>query len=176
MKFLKIFLSIIVALAAIFFIGGMFLPKTYRVSRSINIQAPDTIIYTNISDFNKFVKWSVWSLREPSADIRIAGIPSQPGHTYNWSGEESGKGKMEIMNVQPFSSVNFQLTFTDPFKSIAQNNFKLSPSSKGTTVIWEMSGVNTNAMENWMGLFMDQMIGKDFEEGLKNLKQLSEKK
>lgn len=44
-----------VVLAAIFFIGGIFLPKTYSVSRSIVVNAPDSVIYKNIADFNNFL-------------------------------------------------------------------------------------------------------------------------
>ena len=37
-----------------------------------------------------------------------------------------------------------------------------------------MQGTNKTVIEKWMGLSMGGMIGKDFEDGLQNLKELSE--
>ncbi|MBY0245550.1 MAG: hypothetical protein K2Q03_08875 [Sphingobacteriaceae bacterium] len=61
MKALKITIAIIAFFAAILFIGGAYLPKTYRLKRSIVINAKDSVIFKNISNFNEFIKWSAWS-------------------------------------------------------------------------------------------------------------------
>lgn len=37
-----------------------------------------------------------------------------------------------------------------------------------------MSGESVGAINKWMGFFMEKMIGKDFEDGLKFLKKKSE--
>jgi hypothetical protein len=37
-----------------------------------------------------------------------------------------------------------------------------------------MSGKSIGTINKWMGFFMDKMIGKDFEDGLKSLKEKSE--
>ncbi|QPH41034.1 SRPBCC family protein [Pedobacter endophyticus] len=82
MKFLKIFVGIIVILALIIVVGGFFLPKTYSVSRSSVINAPDSVIYRNIANFNEFYKWNPWAKMEPSAKVTFSGIPEQPNHRY----------------------------------------------------------------------------------------------
>lgn len=175
MKFLKILLGIVIALLAIFFIGAMFLPKTYSVSRSAMIKAADTTVYSNIADFRNFLKWNPWYKMEPSAKINISGTPLQPGHLYEWNGKETGQGQMKIKEVNPATMVSIELRFIKPFESTADTRFDLAPAADSTRVTWSMAGENKSAMEKWMGLCMDGMIGKDFESGLKNLKQLSEK-
>ncbi|MEJ6980630.1 SRPBCC family protein [Pedobacter sp. P351] len=175
MKALKIILLVIVFLAAFFFIGGMLLPKTYQVKRSISINAPDSVVYNNIADFNNFLKWNPWYKMEPSARIKIAGTAGQPGHLYTWEGEETGTGQMLIKNIVPQKLVDIELKFIKPFENTAKTKFQLDAKENTTVVTWIMEGENKSSMDRWMGLGMDSMIGGDFESGLKELKSLSEK-
>jgi hypothetical protein len=177
MKFLKVFLMVLVVLIAIFFIGGMLLPNTYSVSRSINIAASDTVIYQNIADLNKFLKWNPWSKMDPNSKYDLKGTPEQVGHQYHWQGDKSGEGEMGIVGVTPYQKIEMDLKFIKPFESLANVTFDLSKEAEGTKVIWTMSG-NNNIIGRWMCLVMggmDKMIGKDFESGLQSLKEMSEK-
>jgi hypothetical protein len=177
MKFLKVLAIIIVVLAVIIVVGGFFLPKTYSVSRSAVINAPDSVLYKNISDFNEFLTWNPWMKKEPSAKTVVSGTPSQPGHKYTWEGKETGSGSMTIKTVTPNSLIDIDLRFVKPFESQADTKFAITADGTGNKVTWTMSGEN-NLMGKWMCLFMDMdsMVGKDFEEGLKSLKEKSEMK
>ncbi|MFD2162195.1 SRPBCC family protein [Paradesertivirga mongoliensis] len=175
MKALKIILIIVVVLAAIYFIGGLLLPKTYSVSRSVAINAPDSVVYKNVADFNNFLKWNPWSKMEPEAKEVISGPVSQPGHMYTWDGEKTGQGQMTIERTEPYKLIDFELKFIKPFESLADTKFSFEPAANQTTVSWTMQGNNNTTMEKWMSLMMDGMLGKDFESGLKSLKEISEK-
>ena len=176
MKALKIILIIVVVLVAIYFIGGLFLPKTYSVTRSLAINAPDSVVYNNVSDFNNFLKWNPWSKMEPAAKVEISGPASQPGHLYTWNGEKTGEGQMTIELVEPYKLIDFELKFIKPFESVGDTKFSFEPNTSGTTVNWTMQGNNNTTMEKWMSFMMDGMLGKDFESGLQSLKEISEKK
>jgi hypothetical protein len=178
MKFLKVFLVIVLILVAIIIVGGMFLPKTYTVSRSINVGATDTTVYQNVADFNHFLKWNPWYKMEPSAKITITGAPAQVGHTYAWKdGKKTGAGEMKITEATPYTSVKTAMKFLEPFENSTQVQFNFAKLGDSTKVIWSMNGEN-NIVARWICLFMDMdaMVGKDFEAGLKSLKQLSEKR
>jgi hypothetical protein len=175
MKFLKIVLIILVVIAAVFFAGGQFLPNNYSVSRTTVIKAEDSVVYKNVVDFNNFLKWNPWSRMEPTAWVDITGDAGTPGHFYQWNGKELGKGHMKIQEVKPYKAADFQLTFEEPFKSEAQNHFSFEKVAEGTKVTWSMQGQSDATVDKWMYLTMDQMIGKDFDSGLQNLKELSEK-
>lgn len=175
MKALKIILIIIGVLAAIFLIGSLFLPKTYDVSRSIVINAPESTVYNNVADFNNFLKWNPWYKMEPTAKVEVSGSAAQPGHLYKWEGKDTGTGQMLIKSTEPPKTVDIELKFIKPFESNAETQFQLDPTEQGTKVTWRMSGENKSMIQKWMGLTMDNMIGKDFESGLQSLKQLSEK-
>ena len=179
MKILKVLGIVIVFLAAIILIGGTFLPKTYSVSRSTTINAPDSVIYKNIADFNEFYKWNPWAKMEPTAKIKISGPVAQPDHLYEWVGEDSktGTGQMKVRKVEPMKMVDIELKFVKPFESLADTKFEITPDGAGNKVTWTMGGKN-DLMGKWMGVFMsmDKMIGGDFESGLKSLKEKSEQK
>lgn len=175
MKFIKIIFLIVIVVGISFFVVGMFLPKTYSVSRSTIIKAPDSLVFKNVADFNNFLKWNPWTKMEPAAKVEISGTPLQAGHLWEWKGKETGEGQMELDKIQAPKSVDFVLTFTKPFQSVAQTNFTFEPVAEGTKVTWRMNGESNSTVEKWMYLNMDNMLGKDFESGLKNLKELSEK-
>lgn len=175
MKFLKVLGIIVVVLTVIILVGGMFLPKTYSVNRTTTINAPDSVIYKNIADFNEFLKWNPWAKMEPTAKTKISGPVAATDHLYEWEGKETGQGYMKIKNVNPNKMVDIELKFIEPFESLADTRFDISPDGTANKVTWTMSGEN-NLISKWMCVFvsMDKMIGKDFEDGLKLLKEKSE--
>ncbi|MEJ5994321.1 SRPBCC family protein [Pedobacter sp. Du54] len=175
MKILKVIGIIVLVLAIIIVVGGMFLPKTYTVSRTTAINASDSVVYKNIADFNEFYKWNPWARQEPTAKIKVSGPVAAPAHLYEWEGKETGQGYMKIKSVEPNKMVDIELKFLKPFESMADTRFDITPDGSGSKVTWTMSGEN-NLMSKWMGVFMsmDSMIGKDFENGLTYLKEKSE--
>lgn len=175
MKLIKRLLIFTGVCAAIFFIGGRLLPDTYVVSRSTVIEAPDSVVFNNVVNFNNFLKWNPWTRIEPNAPVAITGRAAAPGHLYRWNGKEVGKGRMQIQEVKPYSAADFQLTFEEPFTSEAQNHFSFEKAEQGTKVTWTMQGQSDSSIDRWMYLTMDNMIGKDFDSGLEYLKELSEK-
>ncbi|MBC7615995.1 MAG: SRPBCC family protein [Pedobacter sp.] len=175
MKILKVVGIIIAVLAVVILIGGMFLPKTYTVSRSTVINTSDSVIYKNIADFNEFYKWNPWAKMEPTAKIKISGPVGIADHLYEWEGNKTGSGYMKVKSVDPNKMVDMELKFIKPFESLADTRFDIAPDGTGNKVTWTMSGEN-NLMGKWMSVFvsMDKMIGKDFEDGLRFLKEKSE--
>lgn len=175
MKILKVLGIIILVLAVIIVVGGMFLPKTYTVSRSTVINTSDTVVYKNIADFNEFYKWNPWAKMEPTAKFKVSGPIAAADHLYEWEGKETGTGYMKIKSIAPNKMVDIELKFIKPFESMADTRFDITPEGTGQKVTWTMSG-DQNLISKWMCVFvsMDSMIGKDFEDGLKNLKEKSE--
>jgi hypothetical protein len=156
-------------------VGGLFLPKTYSVNRTLVINAPDSVIYKNIADFNEFTKWNPWSKMEPTAKVTVSGTPMQADHLYQWEGDKTGSGQMTIKNVDSNKMVDIELKFIKPMENIADTRFDITPEGTGNKVTWTMSGESNGTLSKWMCLMMDQMIGKDFESGLQSLKAKSEK-
>ena len=99
------------------------------------------------------------------------------GSSYAWAGDsKAGSGRMQIETVTPGREVVFALHFLKPIKADNTGRFTFEPQGGVTKVTWSMSGKNPY-IAKLMGLFfnMDQMIGKDFEAGLANMKAAAEK-
>ncbi len=168
----------LVLLAAIVLVLGFAAtrPDSFRLERSLRMQAPPEKILPLINDLHTFNTWNPWVRKEPSARQTYSGPPQGPGARAAWEGKELGSGSMTITAVEP-TKVTLQLDFLKPFEAHNVAEFTLTPAADGTTVVWAMHGP-ANYMTKVMGLFfsMDAMVGKDFEDGLANLKQLAEAK
>ena len=82
---------------------------------------------------------------------------------------------MEITEAERPSRIDLDLEFMAPAKARNRTEFLLATTDGGTSVSWIMTG-SSLIMFRLMGLFMnmDRMIGKDFENGLANLKKAAE--
>ena len=82
---------------------------------------------------------------------------------------------MEILDTSVPSKIVIKLDFFKPFEGHNTAEFTMLPQGDATNVIWVMHGP-APFMSRVMQVFMnmDNMIGKDFETGLANLKRLTE--
>jgi hypothetical protein len=153
-------------------------PAEFKVSRKLKINAPAGVIYEQLTDFHKWGNWSPWAKLDPAMKTVYSGPASGVGAGYHWVGnDEVGEGNMEIKAVKPGEKVDIQLDFLKPFEAHNDTSFSLQPDGDGVVVNWEMTGRN-DFMAKAMGMVMnmDQMIGKDFEKGLEQLKTVAEAK
>lgn len=173
----KILLAVVVIAAAI---TGLALtqPENFRVARSIVVAAPPEKVFGYLDDFHQWPAWSPWERLDPAMRRTYSGAPKGQGAAYAWTGNDDvGEGRMEIVEHQPGRVVGIQLDFVKPFESHNQVRFVLQPRPDGTLVTWTMSGPNP-FITKLIGVFvsMDEMVGKDFEEGLALLKAAAEGK
>ena len=83
---------------------------------------------------------------------------------------------MEILDSSAPSKIVIKLDFFTPFEAHNTAEFTMLPQGNATNVTWLMHGP-APFMSKLMQVFinLDNMIGKDFEAGLANLKRLTEK-
>jgi hypothetical protein len=152
-------------------------PATYHVERSIDLKSPPEAVFATVSDFRAFPQWSPWQKRDPAMKTTLSNPSSGVGASYAWEGNKDvGKGKMTIVESTSPNRVKLRLEFLEPFASTADTGFDIkSAGAGGSTVTWWMDGKN-NLMGKAFSVFMDmdKMIGKDYEEGLANLKRVVE--
>ena len=170
-------LIIFVVIIAAVLIYAATRPNDFVVSRSASIKAPAEAIFPLINDFRRWPEWSPFEKLDPAMRRTLSGADSGIGAAYAWEGNsKAGKGRMEITASVPSSQVSLKLDFEKPFRANNIVDFSLSPSGDATTVTWAMRGARP-FIAKLMGLFMDfdNLIGKDFEAGLDNLRRLAER-
>ncbi|MFS3128046.1 SRPBCC family protein [Nocardioides sp. Bht2] len=149
---------------------------SFLVERSITVLADPDQIYPLINDFHRWPAWSPWEEMDPAMDREHSGPDSGVGATYAWRGNrKAGSGSMRITASTP-ERVDVELTFLKPFKATNQVTFTITPVAAGTEIVWQMRGEQNGLMKLFGKIFsMDKMVGKDFERGLRQLKDVVEK-
>jgi uncharacterized protein YndB with AHSA1/START domain len=151
-------------------------PDTFQVERATSIEAPPERVFALINDFRSWGAWSPYERKDPAMKRTFSGAEEGEGAVYEWEGNSDvGKGRMEITAASPPSKVTLDLDFVRPFEAHNTVEFRLEPQGDSTRAVWTMSGRAPYFAKVIHVLFdMDDMVGKDFESGLANLKALSE--
>jgi hypothetical protein len=152
-------------------------PDSFNVQRTTKIIAPPEKIYPLINDFHSWSSWSPWEKVDPAMKRTHSGAASGRGAVYEWDGNSKvGKGRMEITEVSAPSKVTIKLDFLKPIEGHNIAEFTLKPEGDSTSVTWAMRGP-APFISKVIQVFisMDNMLGKEFETGLANLKSAAER-
>lgn len=175
---MKKFLIIVGVLIAIVCILGLVAPKDFLVEREITINKPNMVVFEYLKSLKNQNQWSVWAKMDPNMKSSYRGTDGTVGFVSAWEGNSDvGKGEQEIKAITEGARIEMELRFMEPFE--ATNSAYMTTTATGenqTAVKWGLSGKSPFPM-NIMFLFMnmDKSLGKDFEEGLANLKVELEK-
>lgn len=178
MKIVKKILIALVIIIAIPLIIALFTNKDYAVEKEVVINKPKQEVFNYIKLLKNQDNYSVWATMDPNMEKSYKGIDGTIGFISAWDSKnnEVGKGEQEIMKITDGERVDFQLRFEIPFEA-TDNAYMTtdSISENQTKVKWGFTGKMDYPM-NFMLLFMDMedMIGKDLENGLSNLKKVFE--
>jgi uncharacterized protein YndB with AHSA1/START domain len=170
---------LVLAIAAVLILAAR-KPDTLIVRREIDIKAPPETIFPLINDFHQWGNWSPYEHKDPAMKRGYSGAGSGKGAIYAWDGNRNvGSGRMEILDASAPSKIVIKLDFFTPFEGHNTAEFTMLPqggSSQTTHVTWLMHGP-APFMSKLMQVFIniDNMVGKDFQVGLANLKRLAEK-
>lgn len=151
------------------------LPRNYRVERSMVINAPQIPIYQLVAAPTNWQKWGVWNKRDPKMIMTFSGPAAEKGAKWSWKSKSEGDGDMEFIDADSPRRLVYKLTFPD-MNMVTQGEFLLQPQNDQVTkVVWSTEGdLGNNPISRYFGLFMDKMIGSDFEASLATLKTMSE--
>ena len=144
------------------------MPKL-NVSRSIEINAPQSKVFEVLSDYHHWRPWSPWLIQEPEATNTV----SEDGKFNEWEGRRAGTGNMKIIEEKSNEFLKMDLTFLKPWKSEAMVEFHLQPTEDGTRVLWKMDS-SLPFFLFWMKSLMQELIGMDYDRGLNMLKEYVE--
>lgn len=147
----------------------------FEIARSTEIAAPRERVHALIDDFHEWTRWSPWEDVDPELRRTYSGPERGVGARYAWSGNRrAGAGTMAIAASSP-AQVLVDLSFTKPVKARNDLAFDLAESDRGTHVTWTMRGENRGvAAIVWRIFPMERELGKQFEQGLAQLRAAAE--
>jgi hypothetical protein len=174
----KVLATIVVSLVVAILVYAATRPDTFRVQRSVSINAPPQTIFGLINDLRRFNTWNPFTQKDPHVKGVYSGPSDGTGAAYAFSGNKHvGEGSVEIAASFPSSKVAMKLDMIRPFEAHNIVEFTLEPNGHSTKVTWAMHGPSPY-LAKLMSVFvsMDNMIGKEFEAGLAGLKTAAEAK
>lgn len=166
--YILIFLALLV-------LAGFLFPRTATTERSVYIAEPPQVVFPYLNNFRHFNKWSPWYQLDPETEYRYEGLPEGSGAVMKWTSDNPsvGNGSQTITASEPYSRVATALDFGE--QGTAKAEFDLKPQGSGTNVTWSFSSdMGGGPIARWMGLMVSKMVGQSYEEGLQNLKELTE--
>ena len=167
-------LLIIAAIVAAVLIYAATKPGHFSISRSADIPAPPARIFPLVNDLADHEKWSPFA-QDPKTR-NVVGTPSAgPGARVDFDG--SCRGSLSVTESKPDAKILMRLLMTKPMPCDNEIEFTFVPKGAVTNVTWKMSGPQPY-LGKLMSVFIDceKMCGKQFEQGLANLRKLSEQK
>lgn len=173
MKALKILLYAVLSLLVLWMLLGLFARKDYHIERTAEIDAPADVVYDQIGFFKNFKNWSPWHVYDPNLKTTIEGADGQPGAVYKWTGNKKvGAGRQILKAVAP-DRIDLDVYFNEWGPSPVV--FRLDEKGKKTNITWSM---DMHVAFPWNAFAMltdvNAYVGKDFDNGLKNLKKVCE--
>ncbi len=154
-------------------------PKTYDLSRSITINKPIAEVFNYLKYIKNQDDWSPWKKKDPNMKQEFTGFDGEVGFVSKWEGNKDvGTGEQEITSITKNKSVKSQLRFFKPWKSQSDAYLTVNEIDAETTnVVWGFTGHNKPPSNIFFLFFnMDKTVGRDFEAGLADLKQILESK
>lgn len=165
----------VVAIIVLLVLAGFLMPGQVHVERSVVIDAPPAKVFPHLCDFEASQKWSPWAERDPNMTNEYTGTACTVGHSHSWKGNSDvGTGKQTVTALEQDKRVETDLDFGE--QGTAKAVLTITAEGAGSKVTWGFdSDMGMNPIGRWFGLFMDGMIGGDYEKGLAKLKGIAEK-
>ncbi len=167
----------LLGIIALLVVVAFLLPKTYKVERITFIKSNPDLIYNLTSDFQQWNLWVPWTKEvDSSAVFEMTGPAAQLGTSWKWNGKILGNGEMVLTELIPDQLIGYDLAFNQG-KYRSKGKIMLENMGDSAKIVWLDEGdLGYNPMNRYMGLFMDRMMGPDFEKGLAKLKKIAEER
>jgi hypothetical protein len=172
----KILFILAIILLLIAAIGLLFFPSHIHLERKIIINQSQKVVYDYVLDLKNWNDWSPWFKVDTNAKYTYAGNSTGVGSSIKWDSEnkELGKGSVIITEAKPDSVIRHDFNVME--EGVAKSTFVILPEENGTHLIWTFDvDAGVNPVVRIIGSFMNEMVGKDFDQGLQNMKKKLEK-
>lgn len=171
MKVLKVALLVLLVLVVLFVGIGAFLPREWKVERSIVVNAPPEAIHEWVDRPSRWNDWFAWEdmTKDPSYNVTTTGPERGAGATYQWKSAMSN-GRLVIKSSDPKTGIYLDEAIESD-EINAHGAIVYTPGKDGGTVVtWTDSGTLPPVIGGWLRGWVNSSLAENFEKGLANLK------
>jgi len=163
-------IALCVATLALLVASTYLLPRQVQVQRQATVPLSPAAILALAGSNRGYQRFNPYRTSDPQLKVQLFGPDSGVGSGFHFESKD-GKGSQTVTSVSA-SAVDFKIDLGAMGKPTQR--IETRPASIGTTVVWSMQAdMGMNPIGRVMGLFMDKIVGPQFETGLKNLAQVA---
>lgn len=175
-RFLKVAGLGLGGLVVVVTVVGLFLTRQWHVERSVVINAAPEHIHPLIENLKAWQSWAVWTKgMDPEVKNEYGGPASGVGSWWAWNGPKMGHGKMTITKSDVAAGVWLDEMIETDQEVNAHGSLTWTREGGGTKVTWMDTGT-LPPMGGYFVWMIEDMLGENFQVGLKNLKAEVEKR
>ncbi|OJT26774.1 hypothetical protein BO221_01745 [Archangium sp. Cb G35] len=149
---------------------GLVLPSTFRVERSMTIQAPPEAVYPYVANLERWREWGPWRAEKyPGSQWTFGGPQEGVGAVHSWSGGSVGNGTLSLTQADPKTGVAYDMS-VEHGRYLVHGRISFAPEGQGTRVTWvDEGGVGGNPLAHYLVPLIRSRLGGYLEEGLAGL-------
>jgi uncharacterized protein YndB with AHSA1/START domain len=147
------------------------LPAHVTVTRSVVINAPESVVFPYLNNLHHFADWSPWGVRDPQLTMSYSGPQEGKGAQVQWTSKVAsvGSGNMEINESEPNRHIGLVVNFNG---LDGTSSYEITPSGSGSKVTWTFGyDSGSSPLKRWKALMLDGFIGAEYRTGLDRLKE-----
>lgn len=151
--------------------------KDMIIEKNVSINKNINDVFNFLKQTKNQDKFSVWNMKDPNMKKDYSGTDGTKGFVYSWDSKDKnvGAGSQEIKNISEGNGIDYELRFTRPMQNIAASSFILNKTGdNNTSVTWTFQCPTKFPMSLFSPIFKN-MLGKQLNQSLQNLKTLLEK-
>jgi len=149
---------------------ALLLPRKVVVTRHANVEMSPEDVIRRVASTEGFQTFNPYCTTDPDLKITPFGPAEGVGSGFRFHGKE-GKGTQTVTEVTA-TRVSHLIDLGALGKPV--QTIEAEPSGQGARVTWSVaSDTGFNPIFRIFGLFMDRMLGKTYELGLKNIAALA---
>lgn len=174
---MTIFIFILIAFViCLILVIGMVSPKDYTIASSTIINKPQAEVYDYIRLMRHQEHYSKWVMADPNVKLIYTGTDGTAGFTAKWTSEikNVGAGEQEIKKVIEGVGYEAEIRFERPFEGISYAKLLTEPVSNTQTKVTNTFESNTPFPMNMLMPVMKNMLQKDMDQTMANLKKVLE--
>lgn len=172
------FFYILGVLIGLILIIAMLISNDSFVEQKLTINKSASVIYEYARFIINHDNFSVWATMDPEMKKEYTGKDGEVGFVFNWQSEKKsnvGTGEQEIKKLIANHIIEHELRFIKPFESVAQMVMSLHEiEANKAEVIWSVKS-QMKFPVNIMKPMVENLLRKNLNTGLQNLKQVLER-
>lgn len=163
-------LTTVLAIIAAILLISFLLPRKVVVTRQATIGMRPEDVIARVASTQGFQSFNPYCTTDPDLKIEPFGPAEGVGSGFRFAGKE-GKGTQTVTDVTA-TRVTHQIDLGAMGKPV--QTIEAQAEGAGSRVTWSVtSDMGYNPVFRIFGLFMDRMLGKTYELGLKNMAALA---